>query len=94
MEEEDEIEESAKGRSSWSSFGGSSHEPTAWFDCANRAKGLGLFETAIECQKRGVKAYEKVSDFHSAKKYSENFGFTELAEYYQKIIDLRASRPK
>ena len=66
-----------------------------WIVCAELAKELGLnSETILAYQKRGVEEYNEICDFPNAKKYSEIFGLTELAEYYQKIIDLRASRPK
>jgi len=65
-----------------------------WFHCANLAKEMRLSQKAIQYQKEGVWVCEKFNDFDSAKKYSENFGFTELVEYYQKLIDLKTSRPK
>ena len=66
-----------------------------WVVCAELAKKIGLSnETVLAYQKRGVEEYDQICDFPNAKKYSENFGLTELTEYYQKIIDLRASRPE
>ena len=81
--------------SHWDSFDTTSKEAAEWIACAHLAKELGLNnETVLEYQKRGIKAYHKIYDFHSAKKYSENFGFAELTEYYQKLIDLVTNRPE
>ncbi len=90
-----EHKHSAEWFSQWLSPSTTSSEAIEWIACAHFAKELGLgSETVLEYQKKGIQAYDKMYDFHSAKKYSENFGLTELAEYYQKIIDLMASRPR
>lgn len=65
-----------------------------WFSCANLATQLGLHNKVVEYRKKGILAYEKNGDFIGAKKYAENFGLTDLAEYYQRLISLKASRPE
>ena len=70
------------------------HEALAWLACANLAKEIELNEQVLHYGNMGIMAYEKIGYFHDAKKWSEIFGFTKLVEYYQKLIDLKASRPK
>lgn len=70
------------------------YEALAWFACANLAKKIKLSRKALYYGNMGIGAYEKIGSLHDAKEWSEIFKFTELAEYYQKLIDLKTSRPK
>lgn len=71
-----------------------SHEALAWLTCAELAEEIDLSRTAWICRKIAITVYEEIGCFHGAKNWSEIFGLTELVKYYQKLIDLRASRPK
>ena len=70
------------------------YESLAWLACANLAREIELNEKVLHYRNMGIMAYEKIGYFHDAKKWSEIFGLTKLVEYYQKLIDLKASRPK
>lgn len=62
--------------------------------CFNLAKRLNLQKKALNYRNLAIRTCEDEGLLHEAKTYSEIFGLTELAEYYQKLIDLKASRPK
>lgn len=70
------------------------YEALVWLTCANLAEALCLYKKAFLYRNTGIKAYEKIWHLHDAQKWSEIFGFTELVEYYQKLIDIKGRRPK
>lgn len=70
------------------------YEALTWFACAKLAEEIELSRKALYYRNMGIEAYEKIGHLHDAKEWSEIFGLTDLAEYYQKLIELKASRPK
>lgn len=73
-----------------SSNGNAAYEALVWLDCINIAERMHLKGKIFFYKNMVIEAYERIG-YHT---WSEILGFNELTEYYQKLIDLKASRPK